>query len=70
MHESTKKYYDKLFKEYAICELKYYKEGKIALRWRTEKEGPPAERTGRRNQCYYYIAELYGEQKTIYDSAG
>ncbi|CAO3655917.1 unnamed protein product [Mucor hiemalis] len=34
----AKKYYDKLFKEYAICELKYYKEGKIALRWRAEKE--------------------------------
>ncbi|KAL9536631.1 hypothetical protein MBANPS3_012499 [Mucor bainieri] len=34
----AKKYYDKLFKEYAICELKYYKEGRIALRWRTEKE--------------------------------
>lgn len=34
----AKKYYDKLFKEYALCELKYYKEGKIALRWRTEKE--------------------------------
>lgn len=34
----AKKYYDKLFKEYAICELKYFKEGKIALRWRTEKE--------------------------------
>ncbi|KAI8098290.1 folate-sensitive fragile site protein Fra10Ac1-domain-containing protein [Gilbertella persicaria] len=34
----AKKYYDRLFKEYAICELKYYKEGKIALRWRTEKE--------------------------------
>ncbi|KAJ8662046.1 hypothetical protein O0I10_002378 [Lichtheimia ornata] len=34
----AKKYYDKLFKEYAICELKYYKEGKIALRWRTERE--------------------------------
>ncbi|CAO3680508.1 unnamed protein product [Rhizopus stolonifer] len=27
----AKKYYDTLFKEYAICELKYYKEGKIAL---------------------------------------
>jgi protein FRA10AC1 len=34
----AKKYYDKLFKEYAICELKFYKQGKIALRWRTEKE--------------------------------
>ncbi|KAL1932006.1 hypothetical protein VTP01DRAFT_9062 [Rhizomucor pusillus] len=34
----AKKYYDKLFKEYAICDLKYYKQGKIALRWRTESE--------------------------------
>lgn len=34
----AKKYYDQLFKEYALCELKYYKEGRIALRWRTEKE--------------------------------
>ncbi|ORY98581.1 folate-sensitive fragile site protein Fra10Ac1-domain-containing protein [Syncephalastrum racemosum] len=34
----AKKYHDQLFKEYAICELKYYKEGKIALRWRTESE--------------------------------
>ncbi|CAJ0745900.1 4666_t:CDS:2 [Entrophospora sp. SA101] len=34
----AKKYYDKLFKEYCIVELKYYKEGKIALRWRIEKE--------------------------------
>ncbi|RIA95414.1 folate-sensitive fragile site protein Fra10Ac1-domain-containing protein [Glomus cerebriforme] len=34
----AKKYYDKLFKEYCIAELKYYKEGRIALRWRIEKE--------------------------------
>ncbi|KAI7866652.1 folate-sensitive fragile site protein Fra10Ac1-domain-containing protein [Spinellus fusiger] len=34
----AKKYYDTLFKEYAIGELKYYKEAKIALRWRTEHE--------------------------------
>ncbi|KAI8143404.1 folate-sensitive fragile site protein Fra10Ac1-domain-containing protein [Fennellomyces sp. T-0311] len=34
----AKKYYDTLFKEYALCELKYYKQGKIALRWRTERE--------------------------------
>ncbi|CAG8494152.1 3070_t:CDS:2 [Paraglomus brasilianum] len=34
----AKKYYDKLFKEYCIVELKYYKQGKIALRWRIEKE--------------------------------
>lgn len=34
----SKKYYDKLFKEYCISDLTYYKENKIALRWRIEKE--------------------------------
>ncbi|XP_063982728.1 protein FRA10AC1 homolog [Diachasmimorpha longicaudata] len=34
----AKKYYDKLFKEYCICDLTYYKLNKVALRWRTEKE--------------------------------
>ncbi|XP_022919561.2 protein FRA10AC1 [Onthophagus taurus] len=34
----AKKYYDKLFKEYCITDLTLYKENKIALRWRVEKE--------------------------------
>ncbi|KAI8340565.1 folate-sensitive fragile site protein Fra10Ac1-domain-containing protein [Chlamydoabsidia padenii] len=34
----AKKYYDQLFKEYALCELSRYKHGQIALRWRTENE--------------------------------
>ncbi|KAL1921950.1 uncharacterized protein VTP21DRAFT_10592 [Calcarisporiella thermophila] len=34
----AQKYYNKLFKEYAIIELKYYRVGKIAMRWRTQKE--------------------------------
>ncbi|XP_074645744.1 protein FRA10AC1 homolog [Tubulanus polymorphus] len=34
----AKKYYDKLFKEYCIADLSRYKENKIALRWRIEKE--------------------------------
>lgn len=34
----AKRYYDKLFKEYCIGDLILYKENKIALRWRTEKE--------------------------------
>lgn len=34
----AKKYFDKLFKEYAIADLTYYKVNKIALRWRIEKE--------------------------------
>ncbi|XP_046391140.1 protein FRA10AC1 homolog [Ischnura elegans] len=34
----AKKYYDKLFKEYCICDLRKFKENKVALRWRIEKE--------------------------------
>ena len=34
----SKKYYDKLFKEFAIADLSRYKEKKIGLRWRTERE--------------------------------
>ena len=34
----AKSYFDKLFKEYALSDLSKYKENKIALRWRTEKE--------------------------------
>ncbi|XP_035893222.1 protein FRA10AC1 homolog isoform X2 [Anopheles stephensi] len=34
----AKKYYDKLFKEYCISDLSRYKENKVAMRWRIEKE--------------------------------
>ncbi|XP_034829457.1 protein FRA10AC1 homolog [Maniola hyperantus] len=34
----AKKYYDKLFKEYCICDLSRYKDNKVALRWRVEQE--------------------------------
>eukprot|EP00892_Ulva_mutabilis_P001512 jgi/Ulvmu1/11361/UM075_0021.1 len=32
------KYYKKLVKEYAVVDLTRYKEGKVGMRWRTEKE--------------------------------
>ncbi|KAJ7649920.1 folate-sensitive fragile site protein Fra10Ac1-domain-containing protein [Roridomyces roridus] len=32
------KYYDSLFREFAVCDLKHYKSGNFALRWRTEEE--------------------------------
>ncbi|KAL3895006.1 MAG: hypothetical protein SGCHY_004947 [Lobulomycetales sp.] len=32
------KYYEKLFKEYCLCNLERYKKGQIAMRWRTKKE--------------------------------
>ncbi|KAJ3120301.1 hypothetical protein HK098_004693 [Nowakowskiella sp. JEL0407] len=34
----AKKYYDRLFKEFAMADMRSYKSGRIALRWRTEKE--------------------------------
>eukprot|EP00300_Choanocystis_sp_HF-7_P011641 c17555_g1_i1.p3 GENE.c17555_g1_i1~~c17555_g1_i1.p3 ORF type:complete len:294 (+),score=86.34 c17555_g1_i1:35-916(+) len=34
----ARKYYDKLFKEYCLIDLSHYKEGKVGLRWRIEKE--------------------------------
>ncbi|XP_042315797.1 protein FRA10AC1 isoform X3 [Sceloporus undulatus] len=34
----SKKYYDKLFKEYCIADLSKYKENKFGFRWRHEKE--------------------------------
>lgn len=34
----AKKYYDKLFREYCICDLSRFKENMIANRFRIEKE--------------------------------
>ncbi|KAL4444099.1 hypothetical protein ABPG75_011836 [Micractinium tetrahymenae] len=34
----AKRYYSKLFKEYAIADLSRYKEGRVGLRWRTQRE--------------------------------
>jgi len=34
----AKRYYDKLFREYCICDLAYYKLNRVAMRWRVEKE--------------------------------
>uniref|UniRef100_A0A914XD28 Protein FRA10AC1 n=2 Tax=Plectus sambesii TaxID=2011161 RepID=A0A914XD28_9BILA len=36
--QMSKRYYDKLFKEYCIVDLSRYKENKFAMRWRVEKE--------------------------------
>ncbi|CCL99310.1 uncharacterized protein FIBRA_01326 [Fibroporia radiculosa] len=34
----AKKYYHNLYREFAVCDLKHYKSGNFALRWRTESE--------------------------------
>lgn len=34
----TRRYYDQLFKEYALADLTRYKEGQVGMRWRTQTE--------------------------------
>ena len=34
----AQRYYQRLFKEYVICDLAGYKKGNIGFRWRTEAE--------------------------------
>ncbi|KAL0030992.1 hypothetical protein WJX79_007301 [Trebouxia sp. C0005] len=34
----ARRYYAKLFKEYAVADLSRYRESKVGLRWRTERE--------------------------------
>ncbi|KAH9481718.1 Protein FRA10AC1-like protein [Psilocybe cubensis] len=34
----AEKYYSNLYREFAVCDLKHYKSGNFALRWRTEDE--------------------------------
>lgn len=34
----AKRYYDRLFKEYVLCDLSGYKKGNVGFRWRTEAE--------------------------------
>ncbi|KZV90580.1 hypothetical protein EXIGLDRAFT_750535 [Exidia glandulosa HHB12029] len=34
----AQKYEESLFREFAMCDLKHYKSGQFALRWRTEDE--------------------------------
>ncbi|GBE87876.1 hypothetical protein SCP_1201010 [Sparassis crispa] len=34
----AKKYYQSLYREFAVCDLKHYKSGNFSLRWRTESE--------------------------------
>jgi len=34
----AKRYYQKLFKEYCLVDLRHYKEGRVGMRWRVESE--------------------------------
>ncbi|KAI6042890.1 folate-sensitive fragile site protein Fra10Ac1-domain-containing protein [Pisolithus marmoratus] len=52
----AKKYYDTLYREFALCNLKHYKSGNFALRWRTENEVVDAtgETTCANMRCEYH----------------
>ncbi|KAJ7592849.1 folate-sensitive fragile site protein Fra10Ac1, partial [Mycena floridula] len=52
------KYYSSLYREFAVCDLKHYKTGNFALRWRTEEEvlsGAGEESCGN-TRCKYHDA--------------
>ncbi|KAJ1982571.1 hypothetical protein H4R34_001654 [Dimargaris verticillata] len=34
----ARNYYDQLYREFCLCDLRRYTEGKVAMRWRTESE--------------------------------
>lgn len=34
----ARRYFDKLHKEYALCDLSRHKKGQVGLRWRVERE--------------------------------
>ncbi|KIJ51504.1 hypothetical protein M422DRAFT_58967 [Sphaerobolus stellatus SS14] len=54
----AKKYEATLFKEFAVCDLKHYKSGNIALRWRTEEEviSGAGETTCGNTRCPYHAS--------------
>ncbi|KAF9000651.1 folate-sensitive fragile site protein Fra10Ac1-domain-containing protein [Cyathus striatus] len=50
------KYYNNLYREFALCNLKHYKTGNFALRWRTEEEvlSGAGETTCGNTRCRYH----------------
>ncbi|TFK46080.1 hypothetical protein OE88DRAFT_1602912, partial [Heliocybe sulcata] len=64
----AKKYYDNLYREFAVCDLKHYKSGNFALRWRTEEEvlSGAGETTCGNTRCRYHDRADEGVQlKTL-----
>ncbi|KAF8318369.1 hypothetical protein DL93DRAFT_2030954, partial [Clavulina sp. PMI_390] len=51
------KYEASLFKEFAVCDLKHYKSGNVALRWRTEDEvvSGAGEETCGNTRCEHHV---------------
>jgi len=58
------KYYTSLYREFAVCDLKHYKSGNFALRWRTEEEvlSGSGETTCGNTRCQRHFASRYSGQ--------
>jgi len=58
------KYYTSLYREFAVCDLKHYKSGNFALRWRTEEEvlSGSGETTCGNTRCQRHFASRYPGQ--------
>jgi len=54
----AQKYYGNLYREFALCDLKHYKSGNFALRWRTETEvlSGAGENTCGNTRCAHHLA--------------
>lgn len=68
----AQKYYRKLFREYAVADLSRYKEGKLGLRWRMEKEvvsGKGQFACGARG-CNQHSSLASFEVNFVYEEAG
>ncbi|KAF8697763.1 hypothetical protein AX14_001194 [Amanita brunnescens Koide BX004] len=55
----AEKYYANLYREFAVCDLKHFKSGNFALRWRTEDEvlSGAGETTCANTRCEYHHQE-------------
>jgi len=58
------KYYTSLYREFAVCDLKHYKSGNFALRWRTEEEvlSGSGETTCGNTRCQRHLASRFPDQ--------
>lgn len=50
--EVARRYYKHLFKEYAIADMKHYKSGNLALRWRSEDD--VVDGIGQFSECLFF----------------
>ncbi|PVG04245.1 hypothetical protein CPB86DRAFT_694016 [Serendipita vermifera] len=66
----ARKFYSNLWKEYALCDLKHYKSGNFALRWRTEDEvvSGAGETTCGNTRCKHHNTAEFQDRSTSRDS--